>query len=285
MKRSFFWALALVLILALAGNALAAEGGMTLSDSQGGAGQTVYLTLELKEPVEASAVGLVCQYDTALLTAQPELSIWEQEGTLFAFQEENKGVWASEKAVELKGKLCVLAFQVNEGVAFDQTQVVCTVVFKDGATEKASYTAQGHISCQCTHEYGAWESAGSLHHSRVCALCGGKSTQPHSWDDGEKQDQPNGTTLLVRTCTVCKAHTARDVTQEQGDSLLGTEGGDAGHDHVHTPDTQPDEPHDHETQTPHIHNGGGEDPLTLWVVLAVLVVFVAAGVWYVKKNR
>lgn len=284
MKRIFLWALALALTLALAGNALAAEGGMTLSDSQGGAGQTVYLTLELKETVEASAVGLVCEYDTDLLTAQPELSTWEQEGLLFAFEEGNRGVWASEKPGDRKGKLCVLAFQVNEGVAFDRTQVVCTVVFKDGATEKASYTVQGSITCQCTHEYGDWESAGSLNHSRVCALCGGKSTQPHSWDDGQKQTQPDGTTLLVRTCPVCKARTARDVSYEEGDSLLGTEGKED--DHVHTPGTLPEEEHDHETpQTPHIHNEGGEDPLTLWVILAVLVVFVAAGVWYVKKNR
>lgn len=289
MKRIFFWVLAAALVLSLTATCWAA-GEATLTSAKGGPGQTVYLTLELQKSVEASAVGVNCQFDETLLTAQPELSTWEREGLLFAFEKDNMGVWAAEKPVDLKGKLCVLAFQVNDGVAFDSTEVTVTVVLKDGAAEKGSYTATGLITCECTHDYGSWESTGNLNHVRVCSLCGGKNTQNHSWDPGEKQTQSDGTTLLVRTCTVCKARTGVDVTEAEQESsgLLGAEGvgGDtADNDHGETSETMPD--HDHGTQTGEadVHTDGGEDPLTLWIILAVVAVFIAAGVWFVKKKK
>lgn len=290
MKRIFFWVLAAALVLSLTATCWAA-GEATLTSAKGGPGQTVYLTLELQKSVEASAIGVNCQFDETLLTAQPELSTWEREGLLFAFEKNNMGVWADEKPADLKGKLCVLAFQVNDGVAFDSTEVTVTLVLKDGAAEKGSYTAKGLITCECTHDYGPWESTGNQNHARVCSLCGGKSTQPHSWNDGEKQTQPDGSTLLVKTCTVCKAKTGMDVTEEeQGDSLLPGVGGDtdSSHDHTHdeTPDTLPE--HDHVTQDSHEghdHSAGGENPYTLWIILAVVAVLVAAGVWFVKKKK
>ena len=282
MKRLLFLALAIILVLSLGVNCLAASNKVTITDAKGGPGQTVYLTLELEESVEAAAIGIQCQYDTSLLLAMPELCTWERKGILSAFEKDNKGVWASEKPEDLKGKLCVLAFQIKEDVAFDQTEVSCTIVIKDGATEKVNTSVKGVISCQCTHSYGLWESANSTNHIRVCSLCGGKNTQTHDWDDGVEETQPNGQVLLVKTCSVCKARTATEVEsagQNQSDY------GGSKDDHNHQTGPLPE--HDHEGDAAgdgHTHTEGDRNPITLWVILLIPVLLIGAGIWFVKKK-
>ena len=216
MKRIVQLALVLTLMLSLALPCLGAE--LAVSDSKAAAGQTVYLTVSIDQPLSANAVAVKCEYDTALLTAQPDLCAWETVGTLSAFQDGNIGVWAVEKTQELKGRLCVLAFGVKEGTAFSQTTVKCTVVLKEGSREVANLTAEGVISCNCTHSYGSW-SGSELGHSRTCSLCGGVNTQSHSWDAGKSAQKPgdNTVTVITYTCTVCKQTRSVEKTADSHD--------------------------------------------------------------------
>lgn len=293
MKRLFYWVLAVTIVLSFATNCFGASNQITLSNTQAGPGQTVYFTLELHESVEASAIGVQCQFDATLLEAKPELSTWERNGLLSAFEEGNKGVWASEKPEDLKGKLCVLAFQIKADAAFDTTEVICTVVLKDGSTEKINCTVKGVVTSQCTHNYGPWESTGSVNHIRTCSLCGGRNTQTHNWDSGVKETQPNGKVFMVKTCTVCKARSSVDITEsEQNQSNIPgiNSGKEDDHDHnsevVTLPENDHDHDHDHVTTTEdeHDHTVEADDPATLWVVLIVPVLLIAAGVWYIKKK-
>ena len=289
MKKLLFMALAVLLALSLSCNVFAAGDAVTVSDANGGPGQTVYLAVQLQNPVEASAIGIQCQYDDALLAAVPELSTWEKEGLISAFEEGNKGVWASQNVVTLEDKLCVLAFQIKDGVAFDSTEIICTVVLKDGATEKLNAVVKGVIHCQCTHIYSAWVSTGSTYHTRECELCGGKNTQTHSWDSGVKEEQPNGQILLVKTCTLCKARHGEDVTStEQGSSGVPGADANAEDEHNHSSEvigtTEHNHDHDEEATDEHDHTESANDPVTPWIVLILPIALIAGGIWFLKKK-
>ena len=287
MKRLLFVTLLTVLVFCLACNAFATGAGVAVSSAKGGPGQIVYLTVELQEAVEANAVGIQCQYDTSLLDAVPELSTWETKGLISAFEADNKGVWASQNTEAIEGKLCTLAFQIKDDAAFDTTEVVCTVVIKDGASEKVNATIKSVISCQCTHNYGPWESTGSANHMRTCDLCGGKNTQTHNWDSGIEETQSDGRVLLIKKCTVCGARDATEITtKEQGNTGLPGMGTDTESDHEHSSQltNQTDHDHDDASADEHIHTETENDPATIWVVLLLPVVLIAAGMWYLKKK-
>lgn len=214
MKRFVLLMLALMLILSLTTVCLAAEDApLSVSNSQIAEGQTVYLAVTLNESVTANTIGVMCEYDKTLLTAQPSLCTWGKTGVLAAFEQDNMGAWASAEAQDLKGKLCVLAFQVKEGVAFSRTAVKCTVMLKDNAEEKGTFTAEGYVETPCDHSYGPWSGAGSLGHQRTCSLCGGKNTQAHSWDEGSSAPKPGDSniTVVTYTCQVCKETSTREV--------------------------------------------------------------------------
>ena len=284
MKRLFLAVLAVTLIWSLSANCIAADNTVTLTDTKGGPGQTVYLTLELQESVNAAAIGVHCQYDSSLLEALPELCTWEIEGTLSAFEKDNKGVWAIEKATELKGKLCVLAFRIKDDVAIEQTEVTCTVVIKDGAEEKVHATVSGMIFFKCTHNYGSWESNGNNSHIRICAMCGDKNTQIHDWDNGVKETQPDGRVLLIKTCMECKAKIATELdSSEQDKSNSGGTNDD--HDHGSQSATHTDQNYDGDTDgEEHSHGDTKENPVTIWIVLLVPVLLIAVAIWFVKKK-
>lgn len=284
MKRLFLAVLAVTLMWSLSANCIAADNTVTLTDTKGGPGQTVYLTLELQESVKAAAIGVHCQYDSSLLEALPELCTWEIKSTLSAFEKDNKGVWAVENAEDIQGKLCVLAFRIRDNVAFDQTEVTCTVVIKDGAEEKVRTTVSGMIFCQCTHNYGSWESNDNSSHIRICSLCGGKNTQTHNWDNGVKEIQPDGRVLLIKTCTVCKARTATELdSSEQDKSDIGDT--NDGHDHGSQFGTQTGHNYDGDTAgDEHSHGDTEKNPMTVWIVLLVTALLIAVAIWFVKKK-
>lgn len=204
MKRFVLGVLALALVLCLGLPCAAAENEvLSVTGGNAAAGQTLYLTVSLTQPVRANTVGITCQFDESLLAAQPALSSWGTTGLLAAFESGNMGAWAVSGETALEGKLCVLAFQVKEGVAFENTEVSCTVKFKTDAQEVGVYTVKAQVSCQCQHSYGDWKSAGGLGHERVCSLCGGKNTQSHDWDDGTERKEQD-VTVITKTCLVCK---------------------------------------------------------------------------------
>lgn len=332
MKHFVLCFLALGLVVSLSGLCLAAETPLSVSDAKGGSGQTVYLAVTLDESVMANTVGITCQFDDTLLTALPELCRWEKISLLSAFEEGNVGAWAGAVTSDMKGKLCVLAFQVKEGVAFSQTKVVCTVVLKDGAKEMGTYTAEGTVSCECAHDYGDWTSTGEVSHTRVCSLCGGKNTQYHSWDDGTEKAGEGNMTTVTYTCLVCRAQTAVEVPTG-GEAQRPTEPGQTEPDGIVVRPTVPDQDtgsqsgqqdHSQSTQsnadtgiqtegvvTPdhthaageetlssdlgntdgqtsaeagHDHTAGGTDPANIWVIVGVLAVAAAAGVFFLKKK-
>ena len=289
MKQLLYFALTILLVLSISCNCFAAGNEVAINDVNGGPGQTIYLALELQEPVTASAIGVRCQYDAELLEALPELSTWEIKGLLSSFEKENNGVWASATGQELKGKLCVLAFRIKDGVAFNSTDILCTVILKDGSTEKVNCTVKSTVSCQCTHNYGPWESTGNMNHIRTCTLCGGKNTQNHEWDSGVKETRQNGQVLLVKTCVVCKTKNVTDITstEQETSHIPGVNDENEenhNHDAVVIPTTKHNHDHSDLVQDEHNHEVVENDPVTIWIVLLLPVLLIAVAIIFVKKR-
>lgn len=215
MKRLIILCMILGVLASLCIPCLADEVPLEVTNAQAKAGETVYLAVTLNESVEANTIGIKCNYDKTLLTAVPELCVWGKAGTVSAFKAENNGAWTSTKE-DLKGKLCVLAFQVNEGVAFANTAVECTVILKDSAKEVGNYIVKGWITSDCDHTYGPWASAGKLNHTQICSICGGKSTQPHQWDEGTQSEQKD-VILKTLTCQVCREQKVLEISKVTGE--------------------------------------------------------------------
>lgn len=205
MKKSLalLWILALVSSLLL--GAAAAETGMSISDATGQPGDTVYLAVKVNTPVAGNSIGISYAYDGAVLEAVPEACSWSIKGVLQDFDKNDQGVWATEKATELSGTVCVLAFRIREGIRFTETTVSCTLSIQNSGKEVAGYTAETTVSYACSHEFGDWTDSGSIGHSRECALCQRTQTQSHVWDNGTIKENPDSlqTDWKVFACTVC----------------------------------------------------------------------------------
>lgn len=208
MKRLTVMILTLALLAGLTLSGSAAQEPLTMSNATASQGQTVYLTVKLNESVVGDTVSISYQYDTELLRAVRKSCSWAREGILQDFNYTKAGVWASLTAEDLKGDLCTLAFVLRSDVSFVSTQVSCTVMVRNGATDVGTYEATGTITYSCEHQFGSWESVdGNLIHTHTCSACGARESQSHSWDDGETSVDPTNPHLenTTYTCTVCGA--------------------------------------------------------------------------------
>lgn len=217
-----------MLIFSLSCTAFAAQDGITLADGTGQPGKTVYLTVKLNEALVGNSIGLSYSFDPAVLEAVPASCSWSRQGVLQDFDEHNQGVWATDKAVDLQGTICVLAFHIRDNIRLTSTKVSCKVSVMNGPTEVGNYEAEATISQGCDHEYGDWADAGAIGHNRKCGLCGSQQTQSHTMDGGVVQTNPNSATTdwKVFTCTVCGAREVYDIPkteQEQPEATKPTE--------------------------------------------------------------
>ena len=250
MRRLIILCITLCVLASLSVRCFAVETPLEMPDVQAKAGQTVYLAITLKESVEANTLGVKCEFDKTLLTALPELSTWGKEGVLAAFKEDNIGAWTTQTTGDMKGKLCVLAFQVNEGVAFPYATVKCNVVLKNSEKEVGNYTVEGSVISDCEHSYGDWQRGGKLNHIRICSICGGKNSQPHQWDQGTESKNQQGSTLVTKTCTVCLQQDILEISptgemkpvepDTKVESTTPSQGTEH-HDHLQNQSTQPSE--------------------------------------------
>lgn len=246
MKRLIILCMILCVLASLCVPCLADEAPLKITNTQAKAGQTAYLAVTLNQSVVANTLGVKCEFDKTLLTALPELCTWEKTGTVSAFKADNNGAWTSQTTEDMKGKLFVLAFQVNEGVAFATTPVKCTVVLKNSEKEVANYVVEGRITMDCDHDYGPWESAGKINHTQICKICGGKSNQYHQWDEGTETEQKD-VIIKTMTCKVCREKKTLEISKvtgeitpvEPSDESVTPSASQDAHKHP-SQDTQPD---------------------------------------------
>lgn len=205
MKKISILAVILAILLTFSTVAMAEENALTLSDAHVREDETIYLTLRLNKSVTGDAIGISYTFDSAVLEPVLSSCTWSQKGTLSNFNNEHAGVWAANKATDLAGDICVLAFQVKDGVKLTQTTVSCTLVIKNGADEQGTFTAQATVTYNCDHSYSPWEPGNEAGHIKSCVHCGSTAYQPHSWNtpkNEEKSDDPDHD-WLVYDCQVC----------------------------------------------------------------------------------
>lgn len=205
MKKVFSILTAVLLVILLAVSAGAQQRLVQLSGTTTQPGHTIFLQVQVTESLAGDTMGITYSYDEELLEPLPDSCSWEKTGILQDFSKSDpSGVWAANKAVDLYGTVCVLAFRVRPGVKPTETEVSCALLVKSGAEEVGKFTAQATVEIICAHAYGSWESSGNLMHKHVCGICGDVQSQMHSWNEGTVKVREDKTTdLMVYTCSVC----------------------------------------------------------------------------------
>lgn len=238
MRKYITVALALLLLMGLYTTAAAAPEMLTVSNASAQTGQTVFVSVMLNSAVKADSVALTYSYDNTVLKAIPGSCEWSVKGDLDNFNNKNAGVWAVGSAKELKGELCVLAFQALQDAKLKDTKVSVTVSLQKQGKEVGAYKASGTVTLGCGHQYEGWTYKDPATHSRTCSLCGESTTGTHTWDDGVLQNNPQNaaTQLKVFTCAVCGG--TKELEVEAGHPLPDpTEATQP--EHTHPPVTMP----------------------------------------------
>ena len=204
--------LAIVLLVTLLSAMLltgqAAQNSLKVDDVKIKPGETVYVKLELTQSTVGDAMGVMYSYDPSVLKPLKSSSTWARKGMLQDFDtKKGTGIWADSTASDRKGLVCTLAFAVVSKEEHFDTEVVCTLIVKNGTEEVGNYTAKADVSTICEHAYGKWQNASDLGHSRTCEICGRKQSQSHHWDDGITAEIPNrpGMEMTTYTCQDCGA--------------------------------------------------------------------------------
>lgn len=238
MKKLWNFMFAVVLIFSLVLPCFAAKDTMSVTNATAEPGDIVYLTVTLNEKVVGNTAGIDCKYDPNVLKPVPASSSWSAASTLEDFNKKGGGVWASKTAQDLKGTLCVVAFQVLQDVTFTDTTVSCTVMVKNDEKEVGTYTADALITYDCDHVFGDWKDQGTIGHTRTCSGCEAQETQSHEWDEGKTSANPDGsnTSLLTHTCTVCGATKVQTVAKEESGTIPTIP------EHTHPEETYPELP-------------------------------------------
>lgn len=213
MKPIIRFFLILLLCGALLLPAQAAPADLTFSGGEAAAGEVVYLTVALNKKTLGDTMGVEYSYDTKHLEAVPELCAWSKGGSVKDFGLKDRGVWATATAIQLEGNICVLAFRIKKDADFSETSVSCELVVKKGSEQTGKYQAEATVKIACDHSFAAWQSDGSALHSRSCESCGLSQTQPHSWDAGVVQMDPDSSDGKIRiyTCADCGATRQEEV--------------------------------------------------------------------------
>jgi len=139
----------LLLSLLLTVHSFAAEPEMTVSSEAAQNGKIVYLTVTVHASITADTLGVSFQYDPEALKPLPDSCSWSQKGVLQDFIAQDKGVWTTNSAVDLKGDVCILAFQVLDDADFSTTTVKCALIAKKGEKRHLSAEDPHHVGCAC----------------------------------------------------------------------------------------------------------------------------------------
>jgi hypothetical protein len=214
MRKLIAFLIAFSLILSMSLTALAADDVLTIEDTAVKSGETIYLSVILNQSLTADAIGVRYSYDKSLLEPLPASAIWEVQGLLSDFNNEDSGVWASAEPKALSGRLFTLAFRLKEGATFTESTVTCTVIFKNGDGQGVEHTATGRLYTVCTHSYGPWTTQGATMHSKTCTLCGHFQSEIHNWGNGVTTAHPSkpGTDVITYTCTGCGETKTKETT-------------------------------------------------------------------------
>ncbi len=207
MKRFCILLMSIALILTLSVTAFAAEENLKIHTATAKKGETVYVTVELTESVVGNAIAVMYSCNSKHLKPVPTSCSWAKTGMLQDFDRRDTiGVWAAAESTDLKGGVCVLAFEVKTFARFAETEISCTVSVKNNSETVGEFTATGKVVLDCDHTYGDWQDGGDIGHYRKCDKCDGRQVQSHEWNDGDllpESDNPYEQAIIY-TCQVCK---------------------------------------------------------------------------------
>ncbi len=146
MRKTMMMALALVLLVALLAFPVSAAGGSAaLTSEKAAAGETVYLTLSIRDFGKADSIGVSVECGEGL-SLDHKQSQWLPKALLSDVDGKNNAVWAVAEPEDVNGELMKLAVAVAEGTKSGSYEVTCTVIVNNGRDILGTVKATGTVA-------------------------------------------------------------------------------------------------------------------------------------------
>ena len=183
MKKTLVFCLCLLLVVAMATAAYAANGASFSAKASATSlyrGDSVTLTVSVDCEELATSYGLMLNYDeTVFELVEGSCSV---DGALvssfndgFAFMFQN--------ATAYSGQIGTVTLKVKDDAVFGTVTITGDAAVKNGAEEVAATGCSVSLAIDCKHSYGEWVEV-ETGHSRTCPVCGDAEAADHAWDDG-----------------------------------------------------------------------------------------------------
>ena len=224
MKKFFVMLLCLMLLVALALPAMAADFNLTATASKTTAylGDEITITISTSGTTPYTSMGFFLQYDTSVFEYKSRS--WGAaivDANTKSFDPDSGKVTAVWDAADAySGEMIKITLLVKKA-----TPGNTTITFSDASCKNINDnisvgTNSVQIALACEHSYpkdadgnDIYTQAGSDKHQRTCEKCGTPTTEDHDWNDGVGKPAPTcgaGGTIEY-TCLICRAIKTEDV--------------------------------------------------------------------------
>ena len=168
-------------------------------------GDTFTLTVSLKNDQPVSGGGVSLSYDSAVF-AMIGGSCSVSEGSVNA--DGSSGQFSLGAEAVVSGKIFTFQMKVKEDAPFGSYSISGSA----SLTVSCSFSGT-KVTVDCKHDYSQCTEVDDEEHESICAICGDKKKEEHTWDKGEVIKKPtcqeNGKKEV--TCTVCGATDIKSV--------------------------------------------------------------------------
>lgn len=205
MKKLIACMLCLLVLSGLALTAFAAGAGMRLSASSAAVarGETFSLTVTLSNTDPIGSGGILLSFDSSAFEIVG--GSCHVSGAILAdvSAANGGGVFALQEERVVSGQIFTINLRVKDSAPFGKYSISGSGSL-DGGGCGVSGTG---VTVVCAHSYGGASRIDDGSHERVCAVCGEKKTESHTWDSGtvEKAATCKDTGLRKLKCTACSA--------------------------------------------------------------------------------
>lgn len=171
----------------------AANTRITVSDTTAEQSEIVYLTINLSDCAKADTLYISYEYDSSVLKKIASNCSWANKGAIEDFDvAKDNGVWTANKAKDLNGEICTLAFRVKADAPSGDTDVICKLTVKKGAKEIGTYTAEGTVSIKGDDSEDPNQEQGNEQEGTVDIKPSTSDKQDDSLDTNSSEDSNKG---------------------------------------------------------------------------------------------
>lgn len=169
-------------------------------------GDTITVTVSLKDSAAFKSIALTPSYDTAVF--EMVSGEWLLTDAQIKDVSKTNAAIAYSTAVEKSGDIFKYELKVKDSAALANTTIKTDAVIKNSTTSINATIGSVTVKIICkTHTFDAWSKADDNNHKHTCSACGTVETVAHTWDSGKVTTAATCKAAGVKTftCTACSA--------------------------------------------------------------------------------